>query len=302
MKTDSLSPSCAAVAHTRTAYLFFPLIALAFLLFTWPDLADAKRMGGGGSFGSKPSYSSGYNKQASPSKDSPTMAKQAAPNSPSRFGGLGGMFGGLLMGGLIGSMLFGGGFAGPGMLDMLLLAMGGFLLFKFLKSRRAATANSAPYAYAGHEEARNPGSHGGWGQQRFEAQAPPRPVMPHGLDEQEFLAGAKALYTRLQASWDRRDIDDIHQFTSPEVYGEIARQAALDPAPRRTEILMVEARVLEARNAGTETVISVLFDAMLREDGEGSPAEQVREVWHIRRDESDQSPQWTLEGIQQLTV
>lgn len=302
MNNVPVSASCTAAAQAKPTYLFLPLIALTLLLCSWPDLADAKRMGGGGSFGSKPSYGSGYNKPTSPAKDSPAMTKQAAPGTPSRFGGLGGMFGGLLMGGLLGSMLFGGGFAGPGMLDILLLAMGGFLLFKFVKSRRAATANSAPYAYAGNEEARNPASHGGWGQQHFEAPTPQSPILPHGLDEQEFLSGAKALYTRLQASWDRRDIDDIRQFTSQEVHEEIARQAALDPAPGRTEILMVEARVLEARSSGTETVISVLFDAMLREDGEGAPAEQVREVWHIRRDESERSPQWTLEGIQQLAV
>ena len=300
MKNVPVSRPCAAAVHRTSAYLFLPLIALTLLLFAWPDLADAKRMGGGGSFGSKPSYNSGYNKPAGPAKDSPTMAQQAAPNSPSRFGGLGGMFGGLLMGGLIGSMLFGGaGFAGPGMLDMLLLAMGGFLLFKFLKSRRAATANSAPYAYAGHEQTRSAASHGGWGA-RLEPHAPQSPVLPHGLDEQEFLAGAKALYTRLQASWDRRDVADIRQFTSPEVYEEIARQATLDPTPGRTEILMVEARVLEANASGTETVVSVLFDAMLREDDANAPAGQVREVWHIRRDESAPSPQWTLEGIQQL--
>ena len=303
MKNVPVSRSCAAVAGTNSAYLFFPLIALTLLLFAWPDLADAKRMGGGGSFGSKPSYSSGYNKPAAPTKDSPTMAQQAAPSNPSRFGGLGGMMGGLLMGGLIGSMLFGGGgFAGPGMLDILLLAMGGFLLFKFMKSRRAATANSAPYAYAGNAGVREPASHGGWGQQRFESQSPQAPVFPAGLDEQEFLAGAKALYTRLQASWDRRDIDDIRQFTSPEVHEEIARQAALDPAHGRTEILMVEARALDVRSSGTETVISVLFDAMLREDNADAPAEQIREVWHIRRDESAPSPQWTLEGIQQLAI
>ena len=68
----------------------------------------------------------------------------------------------------------------------------------------------------------------------------------------------------------------------------------------RTEVLMLEARVLEARNSGRETVISVLFDAMLRENGADAPAEQVREVWHIRRDEGDPAAQWTLEGIQQL--
>jgi predicted lipid-binding transport protein (Tim44 family) len=298
MQTYPVPRSHAAAAHPGLAYLFLPLIALTLLLFAWPDLADAKRMGGGGSFGSKPSYS----KPASPAKDSPSMARQAAPNTPSRFGGLGGMFGGLLMGGLLGSMLFGGGFAGPGMLDILLLAVGGFLLFKFVKSRRAATANSAPYAYAGGDEPRQAPAQGGWGFQRFEQQAPQGPVLPHGLDEQEFLSGAKALYTRLQASWDRRDLDDIRQFTSPEVHAEIASQAALDPGPGRTEILMVEARVLEARTVGSETVISVLFDAMLREDDANAPAEQIREVWHIRRDEKASAPQWTLEGIQQMAV
>ena len=65
---------------------------------------------------------------------------------------------------------------------------------------------------------------------------------------------------------------------------------------------MVEARALDVRSSGTETVISVLFDAMLREDSADAPAEQIREVWHIRRDESAPSPQWTLEGIQQMAM
>ncbi|MBU4526771.1 MAG: hypothetical protein KUA37_19550 [Desulfomicrobium sp.] len=68
MKNVPAPLSCAAAAHPGLAYLFFPLIVLTLLLFAWPDLADAKRMGGGGSFGSKPSYNSGYNKQAPPAK------------------------------------------------------------------------------------------------------------------------------------------------------------------------------------------------------------------------------------------
>ena len=282
------------------AFLFLPLIALA-LILAWPELADAKRFGRGGSFGSKPSYSSGYSKPTTQTRDATGMKQQAAPTAGSRFGGLGGMFGGMLMGGLIGSMLFGGGFAGPGMLDILLLGLGGFLLFKFIRSRRVATANSAPYGYARTEEPQRPTSPGGWGQ-RLEPRQEQTPVMPRGLDEQEFLTGAKALYSRLQGSWDRRDLDDIRQFTSPEVHAEIVRQATQDPDHGRTEILMLDARVLEARAEGSETVISVLFDAMLREDDPSAPAEQVREVWHIRRDEDAPSPQWTLEGIQQLAL
>lgn len=298
MKRSSDSLACTANLNPTTAFFLLPLIALAFI-FTCPDLADAKRVGGGGSFGSKPSYNSGYNKSAAPAKDTPSMAQQATP-SPSRFGGFGGMLGGLLMGGLLGSMLFGGGFSGPGLMDILLLATGGFLLFKFMKSRKAVTANSAPYAFAGNVNTRKPSTGDGWAPQRFEEQRTQKPVMPQGIDEQEFISGAKALYTRLQSSWDRRDLEDIRQFTSPEVHREIARQATLDPSPGRTEILMIDARVLEVRTAGSETILSVLFDAMLREDNATERAEQVREVWHIRRDESSSSSQWTLEGIQQF--
>jgi predicted lipid-binding transport protein (Tim44 family) len=126
------------------------------------------------------------------------------------------------------------------------------------------------------------------------------PVLPAGLDESEFLAGAKALYARLQASWDRRDLGDIKGFTSPEVFSEISRQAKEDPAPGKTDILMIEARIVEAGTQGTQTVISVLYDVLLREDQSASGSAQVREVWHIRRDESAANPQWVLEGIQQL--
>lgn len=128
------------------------------------------------------------------------------------------------------------------------------------------------------------------------------PVMPAGLDEVEFLAGAKALYVRLQASWDRRDLEDIRGFTSPEVFAEISRQAKEDPTPGKTDILMVEARVVEAGTQGTQTVISVLYDVLLREDQTDSRSTQVREVWHIRRDESAPNSEWTLEGIQQLAM
>ena len=83
--------SCSASSHPELAYLFFPLIALTLLLFAWPDLADAKRIGGGGSSGSNPSYSSGYNQPIPTAKDSSALAQQAALNAPSRFGGLGGL-------------------------------------------------------------------------------------------------------------------------------------------------------------------------------------------------------------------
>jgi len=138
-----------------------------------------------------------------------------------------------------------------------------------------------------------PGAQGGSSQ-------PAPPDMPAGIDEAEFISGAKALYARLQSSWDRRDLEDIRGFTTPEVFTEISRQAKEDPSPGKTDILMIEARVVEAGRQGSQAVISVLYDVLLREDQSSPRSAQVREVWHIRRDESVSNPQWTLEGIQQL--
>lgn len=310
-------------------WLVAPLIALALLLMSF-DPADAKRVGGGGSFGSKNSYSQSYDKPTPPGKNM-TTDRQATPNQQpgaapggfmSRFGGIGGMLGGVLLGGMLGSLLFGGMGGGFGILEILLLGVAGFMVFRFIRSRRAARAGqhdqaahreqAAPiggdrFAYAAPTGNYAPGADSdGWASVRstpagqgVSAQMVP-PVMPAGIDEAEFISGAKALYARLQSSWDRRDLEDIRGFTSPEVFAEISRQAGEDPAPGKTDILMIEARVVEAGTQGTQTVISVLYDALLREIQSEPRPSQVREVWHIRRDESASNPQWILEGIQQL--
>ncbi|MFP5222522.1 MAG: Tim44 domain-containing protein [Acidobacteriota bacterium] len=332
--TSAAAPRAAALAldggpspANVLRWLSAPLIALAVLLMSI-DPAEAKRMGGGSSFGSKDSYSKSYDKPTPPGKNM-TTERQATPNQQpgaapggfmSRFGGIGGMLGGLLIGGMLGSLLFGGMGGGFGILEILLLGVAGFMLIRFIRSRRTAHAGQAAHreqaaplggdrlAYASSPAGNYApeGSDGGWAAVRSTpgglgglADIAP-PVMPAGIDEAEFLSGAKALYTRLQASWDRRDLGDIQGFTSPEVFAEISRQAAQDPTPGKTGILMVEARVIEAGTQGTQTVISVLYDALLREDQTNSRSTQVREVWHIRRDESAPDPQWILEGIQQL--
>jgi predicted lipid-binding transport protein (Tim44 family) len=218
------------------------------------------------------------------------------------------MFGGLLMGGLIGSMLFGGGMGGGfGILELLLVGGGVYFLFRVLSRRGAARrepAGGERLAYATPPG----GRFDGWAALHETPAAPSRaaagasPVMPAGMDEAEFVSGAKALYARLQDSWDRRDLDDIRRFTTPEVFAEISRQAAEDPAPGKTDVLMVEARVLEAGERDGRTVITVLFDALLREDRSAASPGQVREVWRISRDETASRPEWTLEGIQQLEI
>jgi len=137
---------------------------------------------------------------------------------------------------------------------------------------------------------------------KFGAQpeAEPQPVVPPGFNVPEFLEGAKTVYARLQHSWDRRDLADIAQFTTPEVLAEIQRQAEADPKPSKTELLLINARLLEFREEERDTVLSVYFDVLLRENVTEERPKQVREVWHFSRPTGDPDANWRLEGIQQL--
>jgi predicted lipid-binding transport protein (Tim44 family) len=211
-------------------------------------------------------------------------------------GMFGGMLGGMLMGGLLGSLFFGGAFSGISFIDILLIGGGLFLLFRFLRSRQPAVQT------AGGPDRVHDMNRGAWENLRStesRTSATP-PTVPAGFDTNEFLDGAKAAYTRLQGAWDKRDLNDLRQFTSPEVFSEIEGQAAADPGPGHTEILLLEARLLEVKTLGNQTVATVLFDAMLREDDPSAPAEQVREAWHFSRYENGGSVHWVVEGIQQL--
>ena len=281
---------------TKFSFLATLALSLCLVVLTMPDFADARRLGGGGSFGSRPSYSKSYQKPSG-SFSSPTQ--QAAPGAATPMGGrgmFGGLLGGMLMGGLLGSLFFGGGFSGISLIDILLIGGGLFLLMRFLRSRQPAAQTAGGPAQA-HDLSRDAWSNLRTSERQASSAAPQYPA---GFDADDFLKGAKAAYTRLQAAWDARDLDDLKQFTSPEVFAEIQAQAASDPTPGKTEILLLEASLLEVKTLGNQTISTVLFDTMLREGSPSAPAEQVREAWHFSRYESGGGSHWVVEGIQQL--
>lgn len=304
-----------------------------------PDDADAARIGGGRSFGGRPSMSTPYSR---PTPSAPTMRQQttnraqqpgataAAPNR-GLFGGMGGMLGGLLAGGLIGSLLFGGGGmgGGSGLLDIILIGALIYFGIKFFRRRAAArredTVAGQPAGQAGDfgfmnyrdakpepapmERTDAASVASGWGalssspaaSDMFSGTpdnvAPPMDL-PANFDEEEFLRGAKAAYTRLNASWDKRDLDDIAQFSTPAFLDEIRRQKEEDPTPSRTEILLVNASVAEAKKDGGDQIVSVYFDVLLRENPNQETPSNVREIWHFTHPLS--GGMWKLDGIQQV--
>ena len=111
-----------------TAFIFlFTAIALSI-----PDSADAARMGGGRSFGSRPSMS---RPAQQPAQRSATAGQTQAPGRNGMMGGMGGLFGGLLAGTLLGSMLSGSGLGGGGggFLDLILLGVLVFVGYKLFQ-------------------------------------------------------------------------------------------------------------------------------------------------------------------------
>jgi len=274
------------------------------LFYTWIEQAEARRMGGGRSFGSSPSYQRSAPQPSSPQRTQPSPQSPATPGAAPR--PFGGMLGGLLMGGLIGSLLFGGmhSWGGPGLLDIIVFGGLLFFLFRFLKARRMATQEAGQASFnTGLDSQETWGSAGsGYGAiQGTEVPAASEEVnIPQDFDQKDFMKGAKAAYTRLQSSWDKRDLEDIRYFTSKEVWEEISRQAKEDPKPSKTEILRVNARLLEVASSNSHTVASVLFDVMMRESKEEDTAKEVREIWHFSKDDKDPKSFWVLEGIQQV--
>uniref|UniRef100_A0A832A0E2 Tim44 domain-containing protein n=1 Tax=Desulfacinum infernum TaxID=35837 RepID=A0A832A0E2_9BACT len=286
------------------------MFVLGFFLWTlWAEVAEAARLGGGKSFGSRPSYQRSApapsRSYSSPQRDAGQTPLGGMPRSPvaSPTRSWGGMLGGLLLGGLIGSLLFGGAHAwgGPSLLDLVVIGGGLFLLFRFLKARRLATQSAAGYGPSPFQAPQGP-PFGTFRAQPSGAEAASgsrEPSWPEGFDSQGFLEQAKALYVRLQEAWDRRDLKAIQEAVSPEVYDEIRRQAEEDPRPSRTALLWINPELLEVRTLDGQTVASVLFDVMMRETEEET-AKQVRELWHFRRQGAGDL--WIVEGIQQVAA
>lgn len=311
----------------KTTGIFAALLMGLSLTLGGMSDADARRFGGGSSFGSRPSYSAPYQRSATPASR-PTNQQQApAPNPTAKPGwasrpGLMGMLGGLALGGLLGSM-FGGGFHGINFLDILVFGGIAFLLYKLFAAKNAGSAQRPVYnrtadnsyqdtASSYHEPQANPA---GFDTDILfkkdknntaasESYTQPTAmqstaVVPKDFDQQAFLGGAKIAFANLQKAWDERDLAEIRGLTTDKVFAEIQDQLKASDTENRTEILKLEAELLEVREVGSELEAVVLFDTIMREDS-NAQAEQVREVWHFIKPKVSIQPKWYLDGIQQL--
>ncbi len=283
--------------------------ALLLGLVMMPDMAEAKRLGGGSSFGK--SYTTPKRVAPAPSKEqaatNPTgTAGTAAAGTKSK--GFGGMLGGLLAGGLLAALFMGGAFDGIQIMDILLIAVIGFVLFKLFARRKAQASQPAYATPDGGMMREQP--------QPTTAQpiAPQAPAfgsagnaglsaakldLPQWFNEKAFVDGAQQHFIHLQKAWDTQDWSDIRDYMSDEMFAALQQERAKLPAEQHTEVDSVMAELVNFIDKGDHVVASVHFYGWIAESGQ--PTSEFSEVWHLNRDMQSKGADWKIVGIEQTS-
>ncbi len=301
------------------------ILVLALGLATF-DADAARRFGGGGNVGKQRATPTQTTKEAAPAPASPTQsaatpAKPAqapapAPQPQGFMGKWGGMIAGLGIGALLGSM-FGGGLGGAfgGILLALLGAAAIFFLVRMFLSRGAPATKPMAYAGTGGTEpapaaevpAPAPLERGSLGiGSRVAGEPAPAPAaagalsaLPPGFEVAPFERVAKTSFIRLQAANDAGDLDDIRDFTTPELYAEIAMIVKERKEPQKTEVVSIGASLYDAVVEDGWEIASVRFTGLVREEAGANPV-PVDELWHVRKKAGDPKGSWLIMGIQQV--
>lgn len=254
--------------------------------------AEAKRMGGGGSLGMKrqmtPPAKNNAAQQAPNRQQAGTPAQQAQPKR-SWMGPLAGLAAGLGLAALASHLGFGEEMANIMMIA--LLAIAAFMLFRFFTRNKAAPAQGMQYAAAGQgggQIARpefTPAAAGmatGVAAQAV-ATAGNSGNIPADFDTAAFVRNAKVNFIRLQAANDSGNLDDIREFTSPEVFAEV--KLAIEErngAAQETDVVHLDAEVIDVTEEERRYIVSVHFSGQIREERNG-PVENFSEVWHMTK-------------------
>lgn len=124
------------------------------------------------------------------------------------------------------------------------------------------------------------------------------PKLPEGFDLPAFERVAKMIFIRLQAANDKGDLDDLRQFTTPEMFAAIRLDLQeRGPAGQTTDVEKVDAQVVDYAAEDGKQIVSVRFQGLISEEA-GVASVPFDEVWHLVKPEGD-SGAWAIAGIQQ---
>ena len=266
--------------------LFALFVSFGFVM----DDAEAKRLGGGKSFGMQRSAPAKQDAAPAPQRQQQSTAPTTAPQKRSWMGPIAGLAAGLGLAALFSHLGLGEEMAN--FLMLALLAMAAFMLFRIFMRRNApapamqyagmpqrapSAYDTAPVAMGSGQSSRN---------------------FPPGFDADAFAREAKLNFIRLQAAFDAGNLDDLRAFTSPEVFAELSMQIAeRGDTTQTTDVMTLNAEVLDTADEDNRHLVSVRFTGLVREAGDQG-AMPLDEVWHLSKPASGLGG-WVIAGIQQ---
>jgi predicted lipid-binding transport protein (Tim44 family) len=301
------------------------------------ETAEARRMGGGRSMGRQsatatqqhqatpPSQSmqqgqAGQAAQAQRAQPAPATPPAAQPARNRWLGPIAGLAAGLGIAALLSHFGLGEAFAGAmaNMIMIALIVLAAVMLFRFIMRKRqgantpayagAGSASGSPYSATARTSLNQdppqvPQQPTGFGANYIDSPAPQQAVnanVPAGFDTEAFVRNAKVYFVRLQDAWDRGNVNDIREFTTPEMFAEVKLDVdARGSAPNRTDVVQLNADLLGVEDRVNEYLASVRFHGLIRES-EGAAAEPFVEVWNLSKQKAGNEG-WLLAGIQQVS-
>ena len=298
-------------------------------------LAEAARFGKSRSSGMQRSAPTQSYRQAAPAPTAPAAAPAPAPAQPARSGpGVGTAIAagaaGAAAGYMLGNAMSDHGNAaantaaekqaagttaaapaqrdsgGLGLGTLLLLALGGFLLFRFMKRRQqAAGVDAAPAGLPPQARPLDPnafrvnptgsvplpGSLGGG----FGAAPMGLARLPDGTETPHFLRQAKATFMHLQSMNNPDNVEEVRKYLTPEMFEQL--KADISANSETAEFPQLDAEVIDAAEENGQIIASVRFSGMVSESV-NAPTVPFAETWHyVKSDATGQK--WVVAGIQQ---
>lgn len=310
------------------------LVIFAFIALHFEESAFA-RAGRSGGFGGRSSMGSrGSRTYSAPSQNTyqqQSQQQRAMPPASMPAQQSGGFFRSLaggLAGGFLGAMLFrslgfgggmGGGFGGGGfgILEILLLAGIGFVIYKMVKSKRQESL-----AYSGDQNRQQDYSTG-YQQTNMPPVGPAQDDAAAGLmhirqydpsfDENRFREQATDIFFKVQAAWMNRNLESARQLFAQEIldtmHADLSKMKAEGRINRLENIAMRGVEITEAwqeqgRDFITVSITANVLDYVTDETGQvldGSKTEPVKfmEYWTFVKPSGSGTGTWQLTAIQQ---
>lgn len=291
--------------------------------------AEARRMGGGKSFGRQSSNITQQRQAVTPPAATTTprtgaaaagatagAAGTAAKSGMSRWlGPIAGIAAGLGIAALLSSLGLSGAFLEM-MSSLLLIGLLVFGVMFIVRRLRGGASRHAMQQAGGASpmQRQNSQSQNTWREASQPAAAPaaaagvapavPAPpvdkswFIPEGFDTSAFLATAKSQFVEIQKVWDSGDLDKLRDYMTDDLIAEVKPEILARTSGNNTEVVLLNAELLGIEAVAGGHLASVRYSGMLREDKEAE-AFRFEEVWNLYKADN---AGWLLAGIQQIPL